>query len=101
MTTLRNKAVAEGGVSFYLEHFVSARIMKMTYGTIIGTEFNLPDPEHKARMHKRIVRPSGRIMLPDYFSAILTKVRFFYSFDLLCYADGLKTLRGLEFKGTK
>ncbi|KAI0656113.1 hypothetical protein C8Q70DRAFT_391425 [Cubamyces menziesii] len=71
--THTNKAVAEGGVSFYLEHFVSARIIKMTYGTIIGTELNLMDPEHRARMHKRLVRPSGRIMLPDYFSAILTK----------------------------
>ncbi|EIW54761.1 uncharacterized protein TRAVEDRAFT_50899 [Trametes versicolor FP-101664 SS1] len=31
--THTNKAVAEGGVSFYLERFVSARIVKMTYGT--------------------------------------------------------------------
>ncbi|KAI0628133.1 hypothetical protein C8Q77DRAFT_1162430 [Trametes polyzona] len=71
--THTNKAVAEGGVSFYLEHFVSARVMKMSYGTIINTSYDPTDPDHVARSWKKIVRPSGRIVVPDFFSPILAK----------------------------
>ncbi|KAI8977711.1 hypothetical protein BD414DRAFT_538976 [Trametes punicea] len=71
--THTNKAVAEGGVSFYLEHFVSARIIKVTYGVIVGAEFDPRDPEHRARIHKKVIRPSGRAIIPDSFSPILTK----------------------------
>lgn len=75
MSLLRsNKAVAEGGVSFYLEHFVSARIIKVTYGTVINTSYDPSDPEHVARNWKKIVRPSGRVVVPEFFSSILTKV---------------------------
>ncbi|KAL1941029.1 hypothetical protein VTO73DRAFT_7665 [Trametes versicolor] len=71
--THTSKAVAEGGVSFYLEHFVSARIIKMTYGTVINTSYDSTDAEHIARNYKKIVRPSGRVVVPDFFSSILTK----------------------------
>ncbi|KAI0367126.1 hypothetical protein BV20DRAFT_1055106 [Pilatotrama ljubarskyi] len=71
--THTNKAVAEGGVSFYLEHFVSARIIKMTYGTVINIDYDRRDPEHVARSFGKIVRPSGRVVIPDAFSSILTK----------------------------
>ncbi|KAH9847715.1 hypothetical protein C2E23DRAFT_484151 [Lenzites betulinus] len=71
-----NKAVAEGGVSFYLEHFVAVRVIKMTYGTVINTSYDVNDGEHVARSWKMIVRPSGRVVIPDYFSPILgTRVR--------------------------
>lgn len=60
-------------MSFYLEHFVSARIIKMTYGTVINTSYDPTDAEHIARNFKKIVRPSGRVVVPDFFSSILTK----------------------------
>ncbi|KAI0824355.1 hypothetical protein BC628DRAFT_1322727 [Trametes gibbosa] len=68
-----NKAVAEGGVSFYLEHFVAVRVIKMTYGTVINTSYDVNDPEHISRSWKMIIRPSGRVVIPDSFSPILTK----------------------------
>ncbi|KAI0350808.1 hypothetical protein OH77DRAFT_1412306 [Trametes cingulata] len=71
--THTNKAVAEGGVSFYLEHFVAARIIKLTYGTAINIDFDRSDSEHIARSFRKIVRPSGRVVVPDAFSSILTK----------------------------
>lgn len=68
-----NKAVAEGGVSFYLEHFVSARIVKMTYGTHVSVLYRSTDPEHVARSHKKEFPPSGVVMVPDAFCSMLTK----------------------------
>ncbi|TFK78163.1 hypothetical protein K466DRAFT_438595, partial [Polyporus arcularius HHB13444] len=44
-----SKAVAHGAVCFYLEHFVSARVMKMTYGIAIVVDYNRKDPEHALR----------------------------------------------------
>ncbi len=70
----RNKAVANGAVYFFLEHYVSARVMKMTYGTDINVTYEADNPEHKARSHLKIVRPSGRVALNDAFSTIIQKV---------------------------
>ncbi|OSC99572.1 hypothetical protein PYCCODRAFT_1394827 [Trametes coccinea BRFM310] len=71
--THTSKAVAEGAVSFYLEGFVSARVIKTTYGTEVDVEYDESDPEHRLRKHKQFTRSSGRIMLPDAFSTIISK----------------------------
>ncbi|KAF9234834.1 hypothetical protein BU15DRAFT_78667 [Melanogaster broomeanus] len=44
-----NKAVAEGAVAFYLDHKVSARVAKFTYGTRCAIEFNRNDEQHRLR----------------------------------------------------
>ncbi|KAI0668092.1 hypothetical protein C8Q78DRAFT_275391 [Trametes maxima] len=69
-----NKAVAEGGVSSYLEQFVSTRVIKTTYGIEFSRDYNKRDATHLARRSAKIVRPSGRVVIPGAFSAILTKV---------------------------
>ncbi|KAI8977709.1 hypothetical protein BD414DRAFT_580166 [Trametes punicea] len=69
-----NKAVAEGTISFFLEHFVSARVMTITYGIDICTEYRTNDPEHYARRAEKYVQPSGRVVLGNAFSTILTKL---------------------------
>ncbi|KAI0704720.1 hypothetical protein C8Q76DRAFT_181174 [Earliella scabrosa] len=66
-----NKAVAQGAVSFYIEHFVTARVMKVTYGADILVDFDDTNAEHRARRHAKVVRPSGRVMLRNGFSTIL------------------------------
>ena len=70
----RNKAVADGAVCFFLEHFVSARVMKMTYGTDVYVTYDANNPEHYARRKELYTRPSGKIVLPKGFSSILEKV---------------------------
>ncbi|KAH7929509.1 hypothetical protein BV22DRAFT_1080676 [Leucogyrophana mollusca] len=68
-----SKAVADGAVAFYLDHRVNARVSRFTYGTRCAIEFNKDDPQHKLRTHTAIPRPSGRTVIPNAFSAILTK----------------------------
>jgi len=69
----RNKAVADGALAFYLDHRVSARVSKFTYGTRCAIEFKKNDEQHKIRAASAVPRPSGRMVLPNAFSAILHK----------------------------
>ncbi len=71
----RIKAVSDGAISFYLDHFVRTRVSKLTYGTICRTLYNPSLPEHRERSAKVFITPSGerRIGL-GAFEVILPKV---------------------------
>ncbi|KAI0750422.1 hypothetical protein C8Q74DRAFT_368077 [Fomes fomentarius] len=71
--THTNKAVSVGAVLFYLDNFVSARVMRTTYGTASTIDFDPNDPEHHARRATKLHRPSGRVVVPEAFSIILKK----------------------------
>ncbi len=62
-------------MSFYLDRFVSARVIRTTYGVRCSTDYKPNDPEHAARALRKFICPSGRVVLPNGFSPILTKVR--------------------------
>ena len=71
----RSKAVANGAISFYLDHYVAARVAKFTIGTDIVTKYTPSDPEHKKRSHLRYTDGlSGEVRLRNRFSVILEKV---------------------------
>ena len=65
--------MADGGVAFYLERFVSHRVLKYTYGTDVAIPFLPFLPEHKERANLVKMGPQGP-MLIDAFSVILKKV---------------------------
>ena len=44
-----NKAVADGAVSYYIDHFVQTRVSKLTYGTMNGINYDARNPEHRKR----------------------------------------------------
>ena len=66
--------MSEGAVRFYLDNFVSARVMRSTYGTESTVDFDPSNPQHQARRASKLHRPSGRVVLPESFSTILSKV---------------------------
>ncbi|OAX34642.1 hypothetical protein K503DRAFT_859084 [Rhizopogon vinicolor AM-OR11-026] len=68
-----NKAVADGAVSFYIDHLVSSRVARATYGVEIYTPFNPHDPEHQARQHTRFFDAAGDPSIPNQFASILLK----------------------------
>ncbi|KAL4245026.1 hypothetical protein ABKN59_002860 [Abortiporus biennis] len=68
-----NKAVAEGAISFHLQNFVSVRVLKTTYGTDHLVDYNPLDPEHYRRRWTVKAQPSGRQMIPNAFSVLLSK----------------------------
>ncbi|KAJ3980729.1 hypothetical protein F5890DRAFT_1575470 [Lentinula detonsa] len=68
-----NKAVADGALSYYLDHFVSARVARLTYGTDCVRPYNPSNIEHMRRRHTMTTRPSGRQVIPSAFSTIISK----------------------------
>ena len=70
----RNKAVAEGAVSFYIDHFVAARVSKLSYGTDVSVPYQPFNPEHLARSYNKYENLSGKTMISGLFDVILPKV---------------------------
>ncbi|KAJ7578248.1 hypothetical protein C8J56DRAFT_1170576 [Mycena floridula] len=68
-----NKAVADGAVSFYLDHFVKERVAKLTYGVECNMVFNELDPDHTSRRYDMYVNDAGEQRLPHHFDVILPK----------------------------
>ena len=70
----RNKAVADGAVSFYLDHFVAARISKFAYGVECSISFNPRNTEHLVRSSSAFISLAGVKQLRGAFDVILQKV---------------------------
>lgn len=70
----RNKAVAEGAASFYLQQFVSIRVAKLTYGTKVAEHYNESNPEHRKRSATVGMNAAGRKLVPGAFAVALAKV---------------------------
>ena len=73
--SIRNKAVAEGAASYFIQQFVASRIAKYTYGTEVIVDYNEENPEHHLRRGRLRTRPSGRKFVPEGFQVVLSKVR--------------------------
>lgn len=71
--THTNKAVAEGAISFYLDHFVSVRVTRFTYGANVRICYNPADPEHLRRVDKAYVDDAGIKRVKDAFQVVLPK----------------------------
>ncbi|KAM6497399.1 hypothetical protein JOM56_007872 [Amanita muscaria] len=72
-TTHLNKAVADGAVSYYLDHYVTARVSKYSYGLMINVPFDPMDPEHARRSSAMFMQADGNYYIPCAFSTILKK----------------------------
>lgn len=90
LRTPRNKAVALGAISYYLDHFVVGRFVRSTYGTPVSINYVPWDPEHHRRSHKAYLSITGVIQV-ETFHPILFKVDVF--------AFGLRTRAKLTYLG--
>jgi hypothetical protein len=57
-----------------LDHSVTTRISRYTYGVESSTKYDSNDPEHVSRQQTRFTKPSGRVSIPGIFCVILEKV---------------------------
>ena len=72
----RNKAVSDGAISFYLDHFVRTRVSKLTYGDFCHIPYDPNDSSHTARVSKTFTSISGSRRISDYFDVILPLVTY-------------------------
>ncbi|KAK7040877.1 hypothetical protein VNI00_009473 [Paramarasmius palmivorus] len=68
-----NKAAADGGISFYIDHHVSVRVSKFTYGILCHINFNNKDDEHMRRRNEVVMSDVGKQEFTDGFDIILKK----------------------------
>ena len=76
----RNKAVSDGAISFYLDHFVRTRVSKITYGNFCHIPYDPNAPDHVSRSHKVFTSVSGRQRISESFDIILPKVSCLIAF---------------------
>jgi hypothetical protein len=72
---ISNKAVADGAVSFYIDHFVSARLSRFAYGVEILHKYDICNPEHKRRKNMTYMTCEGYLALRGIFNVIVPQVR--------------------------
>jgi hypothetical protein len=71
----RSKAVANGAISYYIDHFVSTRVAKFTYGTDTSELFRPNREEHKKRIERKFLSEDGNYFIAGAFGVILQAVR--------------------------
>jgi len=69
-----NKVVAEGSVTFILDHPVHSRVSRRSFGTEIWIGYKPHLKEHKKRKSQCSELYSGELGIPNVFSVILPKV---------------------------
>jgi len=74
LSIARNKAVADGAVSFCIDHFVTERISKFSVGIACNLIYDPNNPEHAARSADKYVNAAGEVRLSGFFDVILPKV---------------------------
>ena len=75
----RNKAVSDGAISFYLDHYVRTRVSKVTFGFFCEVVYDPTALDHISRSHRVVPSNIGEA-IQDYFAIILPKVSFLISF---------------------
>jgi len=68
-----NKAVSDGAISFYVDHFVRTRVSKFTYGSFCHIPYDPSAPDHISRSHNVFISVSGAERITDFFDIILPK----------------------------
>lgn len=69
-----NKAVADGAISYYIDHFVQTRVSKLTYGSKGSIDYDASDPEHLKRTTFTAI--SGVRRIDRVFWVILSGVSY-------------------------
>ncbi|KAF8632437.1 hypothetical protein AX15_001880 [Amanita polypyramis BW_CC] len=68
-----SKAVADGAVLFYVNHYVNKRIARYTYGNACSYVYNPNDPEHSQRSGQVYISSSRKQYIRGAFDVILSK----------------------------
>jgi len=89
----RNKAVSDGAISFYYNHFVRTRVSKITYGNFCHIPFDPASPDHQQRLSKTYTSLSGDRLIIDSFDVILPKVYLFHFLIVCCCSVFLCRIR--------
>jgi hypothetical protein len=66
--------VADGAISFVIDHFVTTRVSKHFYGTRCNSLYDDGNVEHIRRSSQTFISAAGEKRLPRVYSVILPRV---------------------------
>jgi len=66
------KAAADGAIHYYIDHYVRARVAKVTYGVGLFDSYDENDPEHQRRKHL-LTYAGGIAGIPYMFKKLIAK----------------------------
>ena len=90
----RNKAVSDGAISFYLDHYVRTRVAKVTYGSKVSVPYRTSEVEHVKRSATVFTDVDGTFLLPGGFRTVLQKVGItFPYFDVVLICGRIPKFR--------
>lgn len=69
-----SKAVADGAISYYIDHFVQTRVSKLTYGSKGSIDYDSSNLEHRRR--STFTSISGIKRIDGVFWVILSGVSY-------------------------
>ncbi|KAF8552717.1 hypothetical protein OG21DRAFT_1523589 [Imleria badia] len=67
------KAVSDGALSFLVDHLVTSRVARATYGATFSTSVDEENPEHVSRKETWYTSATGLLVVPKAFQGILRK----------------------------
>jgi hypothetical protein len=68
---------ANGAVSYFIDHYVSTRVSRYTYGIEIYVRYDRTRKDHLQRTGRMFVTPAGKTCINGQFDVILPKVTYF------------------------
>ena len=81
--------MAIGALSFYIDHFVTSRVAKVSYGTMGSMLYKPNNPEHAKRKKMIWKRPSGDTMISGAFFPVVKRVCLISPEHFVLYLQGL------------
>ena len=66
--------MADGGVSYFIDHAVTARISKYACGVSVHMPYDPANREHLKRSSQVFRNPGGQQRVPSFFDIILPQV---------------------------
>ena len=71
----RGKAVADGAVSFFLDHYISVRVARVTLGIKLSLLYDKNKEDHRRRSNDTWANAAGTKLVKNSFRVILAKVK--------------------------
>jgi hypothetical protein len=90
----RGKAVADGAISFFLDHYLSVRVARTTLGINMSVLYDHGSQHHRRRFRDIVTTPAGTKLLRNGFKVILAKARIIPIYAVIIQAEG-------DLKGTR
>ena len=77
----RIKAVADGSISYFIEHYVISRVAKLSYLVLVDVLYDPSNDKHRRRIGNVYTKITGEKCVTGALSVVLSQVGLFIQSD--------------------